>query len=90
MAESDTIETVRMFIVERFLPGEDPARLTVRTPLTSGGIVDSLGVIELVSFLEQRFHIEFESHELDPAHFDTLEAIDALVTRKRGRPGSTG
>jgi acyl carrier protein len=76
---------VKQFILDRFLSGEDPSRLTSTTPLVSGGILDSLGLIELVSFLEKSFGVEFEAHEIDPAHFDTLAAIDALVQRKLGR-----
>jgi acyl carrier protein len=73
---------VRQFILERFLPGEDPGQLTPTTPLISGGIIDSLGTLELVSFLEEKLGLEFEAHEVDPANLDTLTAIEAFVQRK--------
>jgi len=76
---------VKQFILDHFLAGEDPARLTPTTPLITGGIVDSLGLLDLVMFLEQQFHVEFEAHEVDPAHFDTLAAIDAILQRKRAQ-----
>jgi acyl carrier protein len=85
MTEPISMPAVKQFILDHFLAGEDPARLTPTTPLITGGIVDSLGLLDLVMFLEKQFHVEFEAHEVDPAHFDTLAAIDAILQRKRAR-----
>lgn len=85
MTEPTSMPAVKQFILDHFLAGEDPARLTPTTPLITGGIVDSLGLLDLVMFLEQQFHVEFEAHEVDPAHFDTLAAIDAILQRKRAQ-----
>ena len=85
MSDPTCIPAVKQFILDRFLVGEDPARLTPTTPLITGGILDSLGLLELITFLEQRFKVEFEAHEVDPAHFDTLAAIDASLQRKRAQ-----
>ncbi len=81
---TDVASTVKAFILDRFLPGEDPANLSRTTPLISGGILDSLATLELVGFLEQSFGIELEAHEVDTDRLDTLERIEALVTTKRG------
>ena len=85
MSDPTSIPVVKQFILERFLVGEDPTRLTPTTPLITGGIVDSLGLLDLVMFLAQRFDVEFEAHEVDPTHFDTLAAIDAFLQRKRAQ-----
>jgi acyl carrier protein len=85
MSDATSIPVVKQFILDRFLAGEDPARLTPTTPLVTGGILDSLGLLDLVSFLEERFGVEFEAHEVDPAYFDTLTAIDAFLQRKRAQ-----
>ena len=81
---NDAAPTIKTFILSRFLPGEDPATLTLTTPLITGGILDSLATLELVSFLEGTFGIELEAHEVDPDRLDTVERINALVTAKRG------
>jgi len=86
MTAPATIEPVKQYILDRFLQGEDPRRLTAETPLISGGILDSLGLLDLVAFLEERFGVTFEAHEVDPAHLDTLAAIDSLVRRKLSLP----
>lgn len=78
----DVIRTVKEYILATFLPGEDPAQLTDKTPLITGGVLDSLATLELVGFLEQRFGIELEAHEVDAERLDTLVAIAELVRSK--------
>ena len=75
-------KAVKSFILEEFLPGEDPSELTDSTPLVSTGILDSLAILKLVSFLEEQFHVEVEAHEADEEHLNTIEAISALVHPK--------
>jgi acyl carrier protein len=77
------IDAVRTFILDEFLPGEDPSELTDATPLISGGILDSLATIKLVTFLEERFKITIQAHEADADHMDTLADIAKLVASKQ-------
>ncbi len=79
---NDTRDTVKAYILNEFLPGEDPAALTPTTPLITGGILDSIATLKLVSFLEETFRIELEPHEVDADNLDTLDAIRRLVTAK--------
>ncbi|MGE0354940.1 MAG: acyl carrier protein [Gemmatimonadales bacterium] len=78
----DIIQAVKDFILTSFLPGEDPAALTPTTPLITGGILDSLATLELVSFLEERYGIELEAHEVDASRLGTLNDIAKLVQTK--------
>jgi len=87
MTESTSMPVVKQYILDHFLAGEDPSKLTATTPLITGGIIDSLGRLDLVLFLEKQFGFELEAHEVDPAQFETLAAIDALVQRKQAQPG---
>jgi len=82
--DAAVVPTVKAFIVEKFLFGADAGKVAPDTPLISGGIIDSLGVIELVTFLEQTFGITVEAREAGKTHLDTLAAIAALVKQKRG------
>ena len=75
-------EIVKTFILDEFLPGEDPDALTESTPLVSTGILDSLATLKLVTFLEQEFDIAIEAHEADEEHLNTIETICALVNSK--------
>jgi acyl carrier protein len=74
---------VREFIAREFLPGEDPAELLEDTPLISGGILDSITTLKMVTFLEDRFGITIEAHEAGVANLDSIAQIAALVAKKK-------
>jgi len=74
---------VKEFIMNEFLPGEDPDQLTESTPLISGGILDSLATLKVVSFLEENFGIKVEPHETDEDNFGTISDIEKLVQSKQ-------
>ena len=48
----------------------------------TGGILDSLATLKLVSFLEEQYGITVQAHEADVEHLDTVEDIAALVRSK--------
>jgi acyl carrier protein len=75
-------QAIRGYILEEFLPGESPAMLTDSTPLITGGILDSLGTIKLVAFLEERFKIQIQAHETMVDYLDTVNDIAQLVSSK--------
>ena len=81
--QSPALNTIKSYVLKEFLPGEDPGNLTPTTPLMSSGILDSLATLKLITFLEQEFNVQVTAHEADEEHFDTLEAICALVDSKR-------
>ncbi|MDH3692372.1 MAG: acyl carrier protein, partial [Gammaproteobacteria bacterium] len=61
---SDPKEAVKAYILQEFLPGENPEALEDSTPLITGGILDSIATVKLASFLEQHFDIELQAHEM--------------------------
>ena len=74
--------TIKDYILNEFLPGEDPAELTDTTTLISGGILDSLATLKLVTFLEEKYSVEFQPHELGLEYMDTIPDIVKLVSSK--------
>ena len=76
-------DTVRKFILTRYLPGESPENLRDDTPLRTSGILDSLATLGLISFLEEEYTIQIEAHETDIDNFDRIADIAAFVERKR-------
>lgn len=84
MTREEIIQTVKDFILSHFLPGEDPSALTPTTALITDGVLDSLATLEMVSFLEERYGIELEAHEVDASRIGTLEGIATLVLAKTG------
>jgi acyl carrier protein len=87
MTDVDVKETIRQFILSKYLPGESPANLRDDTPLRTSGVLDSLATLGVVNFIEQTFGIELLAHETGVDSFDRIEDIAALVARKRGHAG---
>ncbi len=77
--------TLKEYILREFLPGENPDALAGSTPLVTGGILDSIATLKLVGFLEEKFRISLEAHEVDADHLDTIDMIAALVQSKGTR-----
>jgi acyl carrier protein len=73
------------FIVEEIAMGQGPPAIAPEDDLLSGGLIDSLGVTQLVAFLEERYAIAVTDADLVPANFQSLAAIEAYVARKRAR-----
>jgi acyl carrier protein len=80
--KDDIKNTVRMYILDEFLPGEDPNELTDTTPLITGRILDSLSTLKLVTFLEENYRIEFQAHEVKVDNLNTLSDIARIVQSK--------
>jgi acyl carrier protein len=86
MNRQDIKTTVKTFILNEFLPGEDPAALTDPTPLMTTGILDSIAVLKVVTFLENEFHITIEPHEAVVDNLNTISDIERLVMSKKVSP----
>ena len=78
---SEIREQVREFIVENFLFGSDEG-LTDEVSFLDEGIIDSTGILELVSFLEEAFDIAVEDEELIPENLDSIKNVVAYLEKK--------
>jgi len=77
----NTKTILREFISENFLFGNGQA-LEDDTNLFENGIIDSTGIIELISFLEMKFKISIEDEELITDNFSNLNSIGLFLQRK--------
>ena len=77
-------QDVRGFIVENFLFGQVDNGLQNSDSLLERGIIDSTGVLEIVSFLEENYEIQVEDEELIPENLDSIANVIDYVLRKRG------
>ncbi|MCP4372534.1 MAG: acyl carrier protein, partial [Deltaproteobacteria bacterium] len=69
------------FIVENFLFGSEDG-LKDETSFLEEGIIDSTGILELVTFLEEEFSITVEDEELVPENLDSINNVTAFLERK--------
>jgi acyl carrier protein len=83
MSEPEIQAAVKAYVLNEFLPGEDPSALTDSTPLITTGILDSIAVLKLVTFLEGQFGITLEAHETDAERLNTVADIARLVVSKK-------
>ena len=70
--------------IRKFLEAQFPLVRTLRDQdqLLGDGILDSLGILEVVSFLESEFGMTVSDEELLPEHFDSISKLAAFVESK--------
>lgn len=82
MDEAQIRTDTRQFILDEFLPGTPAEELTDDMGLMSGGVLNSLATTRLVGFLEEKYGIQVEAHEMGADHMDSVDLIVALVKGK--------
>ncbi len=78
----DVKSTVRQYILDHHLPGDSGAVLADDAPLFAAGILDSIGVLGLIAFIESRYEIEFLPRELDLQRLGSIERIQEVIEKK--------
>ena len=48
--------------------------------LLTSGLLDSLAIVKLLSYLEEEFHVEIDDADFDPENFETISTIAGLVS----------
>ena len=79
----ETTTKIKTFIVEEFMPDVPVEDLEDDYDLLTGGVVDSLGLLKVVAWLEDEFDIGVDDSELGPDSFRTVAAIKAYVDQAR-------
>jgi len=77
----DYSKDINSFIIENFLFGDDN-NLKNDASLLENGIIDSTGVLELISFLEETYEITIEDDEMLPENLDSIDNINAFLKKK--------
>jgi acyl carrier protein len=83
-------EAVRDFIMNELHWNARRHQLTLDYPLIEHHVLDSLALMTLVQFLEDRFGAKIDDEELLPENFETISAITELIQRKRSVDLSPG
>ena len=82
MNDEDVKKKLTAFIVDKFLLGYKSKTPKDNDSFLEKGIIDSTGVLELVSFIEDTFGIKVEDEELIPDNLDSLEKLTEYVKKK--------
>jgi acyl carrier protein len=75
-------ELIRSYIVDNFLFGDDND-LQEETSFLESGIIDSTGIIELVSYVETNFNMKVDDKDIVPENFDSIQNIAAFILRRK-------
>jgi acyl carrier protein len=54
--------------------------------LLNQGIVDSMGILQVVNFMEEKFGVRISDEEITPENFRSLRVLSELVAQKSGAP----
>lgn len=78
----EEIKEVAKKYLGEFIPPKKLAALTDTTALITGGILDSITIVELAAALEDHYDIKFQTHEMSVDYFDTISDIGNVVQEK--------
>lgn len=79
-------QDVRQFIADNFILEGDPESLPGAVSLTQSGVLDSMGVLELVMFIEERFGVTVPDEDTTPENLDTVDRIVHYVDGRLASP----
>lgn len=82
MSDTDTthdLTAVKRFVVEEFLPDVSPRDLDADLDLLDAGVIDSLGLLKVIAWIESTYDIDTDDLDLDPDAFRSVTAIAAFV-----------
>lgn len=87
MTEAQIITDTRAYITENFLYARPNYVVAEDEHLLEKGVVDSMGMVELITFLQDQFGVEPADDEITEENFATLQRIAGFVVRKRAAQG---
>ncbi len=79
---SQISQHIRSFVIENFLFGDTKTDLKDTDLFLEQGIIDSTGVLELVSHLEENYGFKVEDEELIPENLNSIAFVSDYVQRK--------
>ena len=72
---------IRQHIADAILFSENGYEFADGDSFLEHGILDSMGVMELVHFVEESYGIKVANHDLTPDNFDSVERLAAYISR---------
>ncbi|TCO52828.1 phosphopantetheine-binding protein [Actinocrispum wychmicini] len=72
-------DVIKKFVIDEFLPDVSAAELADDYDLLADGVIDSLGLLKLIAWVEDHFQLAVHDTDLDPNNFRSVGAIDKFV-----------
>jgi acyl carrier protein len=85
MKKLNTInDQIRNFLVENFIFDNDKVALKDEDSFIENGVIDSTGILELTSFVEETYNIVIRDEEMVPENLDSINALVTFIQAKQG------
>jgi len=85
LSQEQISEEVRQFIVDNFLFGREVS-FSDEDSLIEKGLIDSTGVLELISFMEAKYKISVLEEEITPENLDSTRRLSNFISKKLQSP----
>jgi acyl carrier protein len=79
----DTIEKLRKFLTSEF-SSDRKGPISPDENLLTQGIIDSMGILKLVAFIESTFGIKISNDDILPENFQSLNSLKEFIEKKIG------
>ena len=82
MTTGDIEKQVRTYILENFVMGDDESALSSSASFLDTGLIDSTGVLELITFIEDTYDILLDDDDMIPENLDSIDNLVGFIKRK--------
>lgn len=89
MTAAQVTDRTRAYITENFLYMRRDFRLSETDSLLGTGIIDSMGVMEVIGFIESEFGIEVGDDDVTEENLGSIRAISRYVVARAGAATTT-
>jgi len=86
MLEHSTKKIIADFITRSLARESSMSDIEYNNNLITAGIVDSLGIVKLISYLENTFSIKIRDEDMVPENFETIECIASYIQKVQEQP----
>ena len=80
---ADTKQQLRDYIVENFLFGDTETEFADSDSFMEKGIIDSTGILEVITYVEDTFDISVNDEEILPENLDSVENLSNFIKTKQ-------
>ncbi|RYZ94918.1 MAG: acyl carrier protein [Moraxellaceae bacterium] len=75
-------EQLRQFILNNYLFTDEQSALADDASFLDNGILDSMGILELIDFLDESFNVKVSGDELVPENLDSINSVLKFLAAK--------
>jgi len=74
-------EEIREFVRSKLSKKKNHTAIDDKDNIIEAGIIDSLGIMQLVEFIENKFSLKVKDEDIIPDNFESIETISSFVER---------